>query len=324
MKKLFSVLSTLLLTSTLGLVGQVEADANIELGVGYRSDDFTAKVKVPDDIRLNSYSELRFRDIEICTLNGRIKSTCGDCVYYRADGYYGWVFDGDVRETDQLALEASEPLAENTQICGYKVKLHNHSRGRYVAGFNFALGYPLNWCLCEGLQLIPTIGFSYDTIRLGWKNRDRIDSSILSELDFSSCVSNCSSSSSSSLSPSSSSSNPCGRRHSTFRSTFWGPFIGLDFCYNHMDCFNLYGEVEFHWSRARRDRHTDITLCFLDHFKRSRDAWGWNLRLGSTYYLRCNMYVDGWVGYKNYTSHKHRDHLDWKSYSVGVAFGYTW
>lgn len=316
MKKLFSLLSTVLLTSTIGYVGQVEADANIELGVGYRSDDFTTKVKAPDDVRLNTYSELRFRDIEICTLNARIKSTCGDCVYYRADGFYGWVFDGDVRETDQLSVSG------NTQpACVFKEKLHNHSRGRYVAGFNLALGYPLNWCLCDGLQLVPTVGFSYDTIRLGWKNKDRINSTVLGELDFSECSS---SATSSSLSPTSSSDQNSDRRHSTFRSTWWGPFLGVDFCYNHLDCFNLYGEVEFHWARARRDRHTDIGLCFLDHHKRSRDAWGWNVRVGSTYYMRCNTYLDGWVGYKHLTSHKHRDRLDWKSYTVGVAIGYTW
>jgi hypothetical protein len=315
MKKLFSLLSTLLLTSTIGYVGQVEADANIELGVGYRSDDFTTKVKAPDDVRLNTYSELRFRDIEICTLNARIKSTCGDCVYYRADGFYGWVFDGDVRETDQLSESGTTQPA-----CNFKEKLHNHSRGRYVAGFNVAIGYPLNWCLCDGLQLTPTIGFSYDTIRLGWKNKDRISSSIISDLDFSSCSS---SSSSSSLSPSSSSSSS-HKRHSTFRSTWWGPFIGLDFCYNSMECFNLYGELEFHWARARRDRHTDIGLCFLDHHKRSREAWGWNVRVGSIYYMRCNTYLDGWVGYKDFSSHKHRDRLEWRSWQVGVALGYTW
>ena len=320
MKKLFSVLSTLLLTSTLGFVGQVEADANIEIGVGYRSDDITTKVKAPDDIRLNTYSEIRFRDIEICTLNARIKSTCGDCVYYRADGFYGWVFDGDARETDQLAEAVTTPVNENTFACVTKQKLHNHSRGRYVAGFNLALGYPLQTCLCDGLQLVPTIGFSYDTVRLGYKNRDRIDSTVIDELDFSECSS---SASTSSLSPTSSSDETGNRHRSTFRSTIWGPFLGLDFCYNHMDCFNLYGELEFHWARARRERHTDIGLCFLDHHKRSRDAWGWKARVGSTYYLRCNLFLDGWVAYRNYTSHKHRDRLRWQSCEVGVAFGYT-
>ena len=321
MKKLFSVLSTLLLTSTIGYVGQVEADANIEFGVGYRSDDLTFKVKAPDNVRLNTYSELRLRDIEIFTLNAKIKSTCGDCVYYRADGHYGWIFDGDVRETDQLSLAATGPFDEDTQTCGYKVKLHNHSRGRYVAGFNAALGYPLQLCLCDGLQLVPTVGFSYDTIRLGYKNRHRIDSAIIDALNFSECSST---SSTSSLSPSSSDSEPGSRRHSSLRGTLWGPFIGLDFSYCHMDCWNLYGELEFHWARARRDRHTDIGLCFLDHYKRSRDAWGWNVKVGSTYQLRCNWYLDGWVGYKDYSSNKHRDRWEWKSWQIGAAVGFTW
>lgn len=320
MKKLFSVLSTLLLTSTMGYVGQVEADANIEVGVGYRSDDITSKVKAPEDVRLNTYSELRFRDIEICTLNARIKSTCGDCVYYRADGFYGWIFDGDVRETDQLALPVENAVTQDTFACATKQKLHNHSRGRYVAGFNLALGYPLQTCLCDGLQLVPTLGFSFDTIRLGYKNRDRISSTVIDELNFSDCSS--AASSSSSLSPSSSDESG-SRRHSTFRSTIWGPFVGLDFCYNHMDCFNLYGELEFHWARARRERHSDIGLCFLDHYKRSRDAWGWKVRVGSTYYFRCNLFGDLFVSYKNLSSHKHRDRLQWRSWEVGVAFGYT-
>lgn len=320
MKKLFSMLSTLLLTSTLGYVGQVEADANIEVGVAYRSDDIKSKVKVPDNVRLNTYSELRFKDIEILTLNAKIKSTCGDCAYYRADGYYGWIFDGDVRETDQLNKETYGPFEKDTLVCGYKVKLHNHSRGRWVAGFNLALGYPLDLCLCDGLQLVPVIGFSYDTIRLGWKNKDRIDSSILSSLDFSTCSS---SSTTSSLSPTSSSSER-HKRHSSLRGTLWGPFIGLDFNYCGMECFNLYGELEFHWARARRHRNTNVELCFLDRFKRSREAWGWSIKVGSLYYLRCNWYLDGWVAYKDYTSHKHRDRLEWRSWQIGAALGFTW
>src|SRR5262249_3705759 len=160
------------------------------------------------------------------------KSTCCDCVYYRAEGQYGWILDGDVRRSDQLAEAATGPLTSDTFTCVNRVRRHNHIHNRYVADFNAAIGYPLDLCLCDGLQLIPTLGFAYDIQKIRYKNRHPIDSSVLDRLDFSSCEScDCSSES-----ISSSSSCRC-TTHSSFRSTWWGPFIGLDFCYNHQDCW---------------------------------------------------------------------------------------
>ena len=170
MKTIFSALSTLLLTTTLAFVGQVEADTSVQFGIGYRTDDINSKISVNDTVRLNTYSRLKFKDLEIFTITGKVKSTCGDCAYYRAEGQYGWIWDGDVRESDQLSQPVSVPLSADTLTCNFRPVLHNDVKGRYVADFNVAIGYPLQQCWCEGLQLIPTLGFSYDTQRVRYKD----------------------------------------------------------------------------------------------------------------------------------------------------------
>jgi len=319
MKKIISALSALLFTTTLAFVGQVEADTAVQFGIGYRTDYLSSEIGAPDEVRLNTFSKLKFKDLEIFTISAKLKSTCGDCAYYRAYAQYGWILDGDVRESDQIAQISSGPLTPSTVSCSINPVFHNDVTGRYVADFDIAIGYPLQQCLCEGLQLVPTLGFAYDTIRLRSKNHDQLSTSdrtafVLNDSDRP-VVDACSSSTSSS--------SECDPRNK-LRATVWGPFIGLDFAYNNQDCcWNLYGEFEFQWARARRERNSHLGLHHIDHYRRSRQAWGWKGKIGSIYFFRCNWYLDGNISYRNVWSHKHHDELKWRSYAVELALGYT-
>src|ERR1700733_4565821 len=103
MKKMFSGLATLLATASFALVSEVAADTSVSFGIGYRTDDISISNKTGCIDHPESKSSLRFKDLEIFTLNARLKSTC-DCVYYRIDGQYGWILDGDVRESDRITF----------------------------------------------------------------------------------------------------------------------------------------------------------------------------------------------------------------------------
>jgi hypothetical protein len=303
MKNVIAKLSTLLITTTLAIVGDVEADTSFQFGIGYRTDDFSWKIGLPTEILPESKSKLWFKDLEIFTINGRIKSAC-DCIYYRIDGQYGWIVDGDVRESDRFCDPVSTVLTGDTAFTCSFPKTHNSVKGKYVADFSVALGYPLEQCWCPNVQIVPTIGFAYDTLRFRAHGHESIFDDLATAqvpiLGF----------------------DPGERRHrsSSFRATFWGPFIGLDFAWC-SDCWNLYGEFEYHFVRARRDRNTHI-VHFLDHYRRTRHAYGFNLKIGSTYRFCYNWFLDGNLSYKQYDSNRCRDSINWRSFGVGLDLGY--
>lgn len=326
MKTIFGALSALLLTTAMTFVAQAEADTTVQFGIGYRTDDINTKFRLDERVRLNSFSKLHFKDLEIFTIQAKAKSACGDCSYFRAEAQYGWILDGDVRESDQFAVPSTTPFSRNTQICVFRPILHNDVKGRYVWDLNFAIGYPLQQCWCEGLQLVPTLGFAYDTQRIRFKNHDTISNAVANTLGFDcdESSSGCSSSSTTSSSSSSSRSSSCFKGgHNNFRTTWWGPFIGLDFAYNHCDCWNLYGELELHWMRVRNERNTHLCFKHVDHHRRSRSGWGYDIRIGSIYYFRCNWFFDGHISYKRYHSHQHQDTNTWSSWTFGLDLGYA-
>jgi hypothetical protein len=304
MKKILSALSTLFLTTTLAFVGEVEADTSIQFGVGYRSDNINWKTSFPDEILLGSESKLNFKDLEIFTVGGRLKSVCGDCVYYRIDGQYGWILDGTVRESDTIAAPITTPISGIAEITTIHPITHNDVKGKYVADFNVGVGYPIQQCWCPNLQIIPTIGFSYDTQRIRAGNRDKITDKLSSQqlATYELVVGK--------------------RKHNKYRTTWWSPYVGLDFAYCHQDCWNLYGEIEYHFGRARRERNSDTSKAFLDNFERTRNAQGWSFKVGSLYFFRCNWFIDGHISYKRWTSHKHNDRITWKSGALGLDLGY--
>lgn len=308
MKNILSALSTLVVTATLAMSGSVEADTSFQIGVGYRSDDIHWNTKLPCTERPNTFSKLQFKDLEIVTIEARLKGGCGDCLYYRADFEYGWILDGNVHERDQFAIPPTGVVVDGTPITVVNTTTHNDVKGKYVADFSLALGYPWEQCWCSGLQIVPVIGFAYDTQRIRGNNHEtvieeisEVDPALPGELDL---VGN-------------------GGRHAKFRTTWWGPFIGVDFAFCHRDCWNLYGEIAYHFTRARRERNSNTGLEDFDRHERSRHGYGWNIKLGSIYYFRCNWFIDGHLTYKRFYSDEHRDHLLWRSVGVGVALGYT-
>lgn len=302
MRQLLSAFYALALTTTIAHVGNVEADTSVQFGVGYRSDDINWKVRGSDEVDEASHSHLNFRDIEIFTLQGKIKGVCGDCMYYRLDGQYGWVLDGTVRESDQFVVD--QPSVSRTTIVD--VITHNDIKKNYVADFNVGVGYPIQNCWCPDLQLIPTLGFAYDTQRLRVKNHDNvIDHLNSTDID---------------AIPLSRS----GKSYSKYRSTWWGPYIGLDVAFCHQDCWNVYGEFEYHFgTRARRERNSDVGFEFFDSYERTKRAQGLSLKVGSTYAFWCNWFADAHVTYKRFWADDHRDKLSWRTIGIALDVGYV-
>jgi Protochlamydia outer membrane protein len=302
MKKLLSAFYALALT-TIAHTGIVEAGTSVQFGIGYRSDDINWKVKASEDVAPDTYSHLNFRDLEIFSLQAKLKGVCGDCVYYRIDGQYGWVLDGTVRESDQFAVDTTPAIGGTTIV---DVHTHNDVKRNYVADFNVGVGYPLQNCWCPELQIVPTIGFAYDTQRLRAKNHNNIiDQLTIDQINAIGLSTD-------------------GSSHSKFRSTWWGPYVGIDLAFCHQDCWNLYGEFEYHFgTRARRERNSDTGFDFFDSYERTKHASGFSLKFGSTYSFCCNWFADAHITYKRFTADDHDDKMTWRTIGVAMDIGYV-
>lgn len=333
MKKLCSILSAAVLTTALAITGSVEADTTVEFGIGYRTDDISWKLDAPSTLHPDTFSKLHFKDLEIFAIHGRIKSRCGDCFYYRVDGTYGWILDGTVRESDRLSRnidqDCSECIAEDcadesteNSFCGVSpfetISVHpkfcNNVKHKYVADFDIALGYPLDQCWCPNLQVVPAIGFIYSTQRLRANEHHTASCAIEEE-----------SGDQVNVEAYGLESGVCDheRSHGNFRTTWWGPWIGLDLAYSDGGCWNVYGEFEYFFGRARAQRNSNYTLDAFNNRCATKWANGYSFRVGSHYYFRCNWLIDGFVTYKRYHSHGHEHSLTWRAIGVGLALGYT-
>ena len=115
-----------------------------------------------------------------------------------------------------------------------------------------------------------------------------------------------------------------GRGHNKNRFTLWGPWIGLDLAFCHQECWNLYAEFQYYFgTRARRERNSDSGCEWFDSHRRTKRASGCSLKIGSTYFFRCNWFGDAYLSYRRFTSDVHRDHLTWRSVGVGLDIGYV-
>ena len=326
MKNIYSALSAAVLTAALALTSSVEADTTVEFGVGYRQDDISWNFDAPSSLHPDTFSKLQFRDLEIFALHGRIKSRCGDCLYFRLDGTYGWIQDGTVREKDQFSRNVSQSCETcvdrycDTDFCevspqetvSIQAKFCNDVKHKYVADFDIGLGYPLDQCWCSNLQVVPAIGFTYSTQRIRSSNHNNASCTIATdspdvELEAYG-LPPCDSSDSS---------------HNSFRTTWWGPWVGLDLAYSDGGCWNVYGEFEYFFGRARGQRNTQVGIDTFDRHCSTKWGNGYSFRVGSHYYFRCNWLVDGFLTYKRFHSHGHDNSLTWRAIGVGLALGYT-
>jgi hypothetical protein len=310
-----SNLSLFFATAALAISSALSAaTTSLELGVGYRQDSISWDVKERGALNPRSRINLHFKDLEIVLLDAKVKSTFGCSEsYVRAEFDYGWVVDGKCREQFE-----SERRHHNTAHFlhhrGYVEKgeyldivLHNDVKNgnSFVWDFDIAFAAPFDlWCN-SGFKLAPAVGFALNSQQLRVKDR-------VSNCDIS--VPRCDRQNF----------NIDGHRsgNSKFRTQFWGPWVGFDFTFVSEDCWNLYGEFELHFGRARRHRDSNLGNDYFDNYTRTKYFWGPLLKVGANYIFCENWFLDASLQYSKYFSDANRDHFDWASGAIRLDLGY--
>lgn len=313
MKTLVSKLTKLLATSAVAVSAFAYADTtSLQFGLGYRVDDIDWKIKTPDVVSPLGKSNLDFRDLDIIFIGGKIKAIYGcDCpIYFRTSFDYGWVLDGRIRENDKFYTGLASTTFDGggvTEIGGFtSVTVHNDvTRRSHVWDFDIALGVPLDNCWCSDVTFIPTIGFNYDRQFLRVDDSQLITDGLTIEEQAELGLST----------------EGLGTT-SSYRTSWWGPWIGLDFVYCAQDCWNLYGEFGFHFLRVRRERESNTGFAYYDEYERTKSGYGVSFKLGTNYVFCENWYLDGSVAWLDYWSGWHRDSINWKSGNIRLDLGY--
>jgi hypothetical protein len=309
MKTFATKLAAMAAATVISLSGLAFADAQgIQIGLGYRQDSIKWNIHDHNLLNESVKSSLHFKDLEILLLGFKYKGLLGCTIYTRTSFDYGWVLDGrkrerntereysEVRHFGNNGIEAEGEYA----LTSFTNRTKNDS---YVWDFNFGLGKPIDNCWCPDLKFAPMIGFSYDRHHLKFKHHRDSSSS------------DCDSSSSSSSSCSESNGN-------SFQTSFWGPWIGFDVCYNSQGCWNIFGEFELHFGRAERSQRAINGYEGIDRFSSTKDFWGPTFRLGANYMFCENWYLEGTLSYLYWMSCGCSNHLYWNSGSVRLDVGY--
>lgn len=323
MKAKIAKMSIAIASAALSLTGLLSADvSSIQVGTGYRQDSLTSNVRQHNNMDQRNKTNLHFRDVEIVLLDVKAKTTFGCCdTYARVDFDYGWVLDGKLREKLSTKHRYSEIEFGRNGFAEYghfheTLSRNDVSTKSFVWDLDIAFIYPTK-CGCDNNWMFgPGIGFAVNRQQFHGKDSHFGESS----------SSDCASSSYSNEESSSSSS--CGSNHRNRhhnRTSWWGPWIGFDFAYDSCDCWNLYGEFEIHFGRVRHSRgsHNEDS-DFRSGYNHTRSFWGPSIKIGSTYALCENWYLDGSFFYsKYYSCDSSKDEIRWATANIRLDIGYT-
>lgn len=312
MKKLVTKLALAIATATTSFSGAAHADTyGVEIGVGYRQDSILWKMEDHGEVNPRVKSDLHFKDLEIVVLGAKFKGMLGTSFYGRACFDYGWVLDGTLREEISVVnRHETSHLRHNgvfTDGRYAKAVVHNKEHGNsYVWDFNIALGMPFELG-CEGWQIAPMVGFSYDRQQIKVRNHQRV---LVDAHQQHTRI------------ETGEEANEHCKSGNKYRASWWGPWIGFDLAYLSDNCWTFFGEFELHGGRCERHRNSSNNIAFFDRYQRTKCFWGTTTKIGANYILCDNLYLEGHIGYSHWASTEHRDDLYWSSGTVRFDVGY--
>jgi hypothetical protein len=342
-------LATVILTSLTSLsfagCGGYTCVQSLDVGFGWRRDNLKWHVSDMQDSYQSALasSKFNFKDLEMYTVNAKAH-WAGSEYYIRLSGDYGSSIKGRCHQEFII----SSPILDGTLSTFVSNHVKRRSEFYDVTG---AVGYPFMSC-DNCLMVVPIIGFSFHRQRI--RVKEEKDNSFGS--DFSLDSSNPFFSSSGIPAPSSESISNLGssgdfdsnyffdpfysdspsnvaeligfspKNHtSSYRYTWFGPFVGVDIAYGLDDRWTIFTELEYHFQdRAHCKRNSLTAVDFVDDYHSERYAYGFNGSFGTTWDMGSCWYATIAVDFKWWKSNGHHDTLEWYSVGSNISLGYMY
>jgi len=275
---------------------------------GYRRDDLDWNIAGDTNgNNPNILSELTWDDLEIFQLRFQNKTVIPNIFYLRAAVSYGWIYDGEVQDSDYAGDNRTFEFSRS----------NNSADDGDVWDASVGIGYPLRLGVNEIWTITPLVGYSYHeqnlTITDGKQTIPPLGS--FPGLD------------------------------STYETQWKGPWIGLDLHIKAKKPETLpqriepYFSIEYHWADYDAEADWNLRPDF-EHpksFEHEADGNGWILGVGFNFFLNPNLLLNfnydyqDWstddgthkVFFANGTTAKTRlNEVNWTSHTLSLGINY--
>ena len=275
---------------------------------GYRRDDLDWNIAGDTNgNNPNILSELTWDDLEIFQLKFQNKTVIPNIFYLRAAVSYGWIYDGEVQDSDYAGDNRTFEFSRS----------NNSADDGDVWDASVGIGYPLRLGVNEIWTITPLVGYSYHeqnlTITDGKQTIPPLGS--FPGLD------------------------------STYETQWKGPWIGLDLHIKAKKAetwpqrIEPYFSIEYHWADYDAEADWNLRPDF-EHpksFEHEADGNGWIAGVGFNFFFNPNLLLNfnydyqDWstddgtnkVFFANGTTAKTRlNEINWTSHTLSLGINY--
>lgn len=263
----------LLLAVCLALPGSALAGApegHFDLGAGYRVDSFRWDIAGNLSGRNPTVlSELTWSDLEIFQIKAVGRAVLSERLRARASASYGWILDGDNRDSDYLYDDRAGEFSRS----------NNSGGGGNVMDLSLGIGREFKF-QSEMLRLTPFIGLSYHEQNLkitdGFQSLDPFGM-----IGFT---------------------GPFDGLDSSYDARWLGPWVGMDLAYVPSERLALSGSIELHRADYRAEANWNLRADFAHpvSFRHDADGYGFVARAEGAYSVSDRWSFTLGVDYQNW------------------------
>lgn len=279
--------------------------ADIYLKTGYRRDELQWNKAGPDGVP-NILSELTWEDIEIATLNLGASFYLDNHWFINGDLVWGEIFDGENQDSDYLGDDRTLEFSRS----------NNGADEGNILDISLAVGYRYQWPLeseiASRFELRPKLGLGYHS-----QNLKIVDGHQTIPV-----------------------SAPIRGLDSSYDTTWFGPWLGLESLWIRQDRFQLGLNLEYHYVNYDAEAQWNLRgdLAQPVSFEHEADGTGWVAGLSSQWYftpdlaLTLDFEYQKWLADRNgrdkmYFSNGTEARLkfnevEWESYGVNLGLNY--
>ena len=252
-------------------------ETEFTLSGGYRRDDLDFNIAGPGQ-NPNIISELTWEDLEIFQLKLQNKTVIPNVFYFRALVSYGWIFDGEVQDSDYAGDNRTLEFSRS----------NNSADDGDVLDAAAGIGYPLRLGGAEIWTITPLVGFSYLEQNLTMTDGyQTIATPGVTQPP-----------------------GPFSGLDSTYETQWQGLWVGLDLHFRSKKVASWphriepYFSIEYHWAEFDAEGDWNLRSDF-EHpksFEQEADGNGWVLGLGFNYFFNPNWLLNFNYDYQNWST----------------------
>lgn len=288
----------LFLTLALFLNSLAADNCKLDLGAGYRQDQLIWELGAGKNAKNEPrvVSRLSWKDIRIFDVAGCFKKITCNNIYFRVSGDYGRIFHGKNRDSDYRI----NPLGE-VEEC---TRFDNNGGEGDVWDASGGIGYFLRTEF-PPLRIVPLVGYSghaqnlkmYDGYQSIWLDIPNYPGHHLNKL------------------------------HSSYKTIWQGPWIGLDIYYHCNNRITITSMLEYHWLHYHAKGHWNLRPDFAGPFHHNGFGHGFLGTIGIDYNFLCGLYMGGYLSFNYFHVSHGRDrtpvyvHLNENERSVVICEG---